>query len=202
MQKRPPALQEFLDSVHAALRYSRTDDETARCVRQTFALLGEVVETSGKGGRRLPACTSLPEAVRTASAARPDIARVARAFEALEPSLAWSQRNGGPFASENFMEGHANVMVIGPGGLEDRDDAWVGVSLLAPNVRYPDHQHRPEEVYLVLSLGEFRQADGPWFEPGIGGTVFNEPNIVHAMRSGSVPLFAVWCLHPDKNKAT
>jgi hypothetical protein len=141
-------------------------------------------------------------AVRTACAARPDIARVARAFEALEPSLAWSQRNGGPFASENFMEGHANAMVVGPGGLEARDDGWVGVSLLAPNVRYPDHQHRPEEVYLVLSPGEFRQADGPWFEPGIGGTVFNEPNIVHAMRSSSAPLFAVWCLRPDKNKAS
>ena len=53
----------------------------------------------------------------------------------------------------------------------------------------------------ILSLGEFRQADGPWFEPGIGGTVFNEPNVVHAMRSGSVPLFAVWCLRPGKNRA-
>jgi hypothetical protein len=202
MQKRPPALQEFLDSVHAAFAYSCTDDETARCVRQTFAPLSQVVEASRKGDRRLPACASLPEAVRTACAARPDIARVARAFEALEPSLAWSQRNGGPFASENFMEGHANAMVVGPGGLEARDDGWVGVSLLAPNVRYPDHQHRPEEVYLVLSPGEFRQADGPWFEPGIGGTVFNEPNIVHAMRSGSAPLFAVWCLRPDKNTAS
>src|SRR5262249_11559834 len=137
MQKRPPALQEFLDSVHAAFACSRTDDETARCVRQTFALLSEVAETSGKGGRRLPACASLPEAVRTASAARPDIARVARAFEALEPSLAWSQPHGGPVAGGSFREGLPNARVVGVGGLEAGRDGGVGVPLPPPKFPSP-----------------------------------------------------------------
>jgi quercetin dioxygenase-like cupin family protein len=85
-------------------------------------------------------------------------------------------------------------MIVGPGGLESRDDVWVGASVMAPHVRYPDHQHLPEEVYLVMSPGEFRQGDAPWFEPGVGGTFYNPPNIVHAMRSGESPLLAIWCL--------
>jgi quercetin dioxygenase-like cupin family protein len=61
-------------------------------------------------------------------------------------------------------------------------------------VQYIDHHHPPAEVYLVLSPGAWRQADGPWHEPGIGGTVFNTPNIVHAMKSAEAPLLAIWCL--------
>jgi len=85
-------------------------------------------------------------------------------------------------------------MIVGPNGIERRDDLLIGVSLLAPNVRYPDHTHPPEETYLVLSEGSFRQNDGAWFEPGIGGTFYNPPGIGHAMRSGEAPLFAVWLL--------
>jgi hypothetical protein len=85
-------------------------------------------------------------------------------------------------------------MIVGPNGHEPREDVWVGVSLLAPEVRYPDHHHAPEEVYLVLSRGRFRQGDADWFEPGIGGSLYNMPNIRHAMASGSAPLFAIWCL--------
>lgn len=40
-----------------------------------------------------------------------------------------------------------------------------GASLLAPNVRYPDHDHAPEEAYLVMTEGEFRWDDGGWFSP-------------------------------------
>ena len=63
---------------------------------------------------------------------------------------------------------------------------------------YPDHSHSPEEIYLVLTGGAFRQADGAWFEPGVGGTFYNEPGIAHAMASGGKPLLAVWCLFEDR----
>ena len=198
MAIRKPELQAFLDSVRAGFEASRMGRETERCVRKTFALLDGAVGPAREGGHRLPACSSLPQALRTAGSAAPALAGIAATFEILEPSLAWSQRNGGSSASANFMAGHANAMVVGPGGIENRDDAWVGISLLAPHVRYPDHQHAPEEVYLALSPGEFRQADGRWFEPGVGETFFNKPSIVHAMRSGRAPLFAVWCLRPSE----
>jgi hypothetical protein len=117
-------------------------------------------------------------------------------FKAIEPFLEWRRRPtyDASTASSNFVLGHANAMVIGPSGLEDRRDVWLGVSLLAPEVRYPDHNHDPEEVYLVLSPGEFRQEEGHWFAPGIGGSVYNRPRIKHAMRSLAGPLFAFWVL--------
>ena len=68
------------------------------------------------------------------------------------------------------------------------------VSLLAPHVRYPDHNHRPEEVYLLLSPGRFQHGGSEWFEPGIGGTLYNRPDVTHAMASGDVPLLALWFL--------
>lgn len=195
---RTPELQAFLDGVRAGFEASRMDRETQRCVRHVFASLDGAVGSVREGGQRLPACSSLPRALRAAGSAAPALAGLAAAFEVLEPSLAWSRRSGGPSASANFTDGHANALVVGPGGIEGRDDAWVGVSLLAPHVRYPDHQHAPEEVYLALSPGEFRRADERWFEPGMGGTFYNEPGVVHAMRSGPAPLFAVWCLRPGE----
>ena len=127
--------------------------------------------------------------------ADPALRPLADALLALDPQLPWRRRGGeAPGASEGFAEGHANAMIAGPGGLEQRQDAWLGVSLLAPHVRYPDHDHAPEETYLVLSDGEFRQGEGAWFAPGLGGSFHNPPGIRHAMRAGAKPLLALWAL--------
>jgi hypothetical protein len=80
------------------------------------------------------------------------------------------------------------------------EDVWIGATLMAPNVRYPDHAHPPEESYLVLSEGEFQSGQGNWFSPGIGGSFYNSPGIKHAMRSGKKPLFAFWALLPEQPK--
>ena len=93
-----------------------------------------------------------------------------------------------------FYDGHANAMVAGPGGLEERGDVWIGLSLLAPHVLYPEHSHPPEEVYVALSPGAWWNAGMDWTEPGIGGLVYNPPGIPHTMRSGPKPLLAIWCL--------
>lgn len=72
------------------------------------------------------------------------------------------------------------------------------MSLMARQVRYPDHTHAPEEVHLVLSPGRFQHGAPGWFEPGIGGTLYNEPGILRAMASDAAPLFAVWLLWTDR----
>jgi quercetin dioxygenase-like cupin family protein len=85
-------------------------------------------------------------------------------------------------------------MIVGPDGLEPRDDVWLGVSLLGPNVQYPDHSHAPEEIYLVISPGDFRQGRKEWVHVAKGETYYNPHNIVHAMRSTERPLLAFWAL--------
>jgi hypothetical protein len=163
-----------------------------------FTALDRPRPVTAKQPIRLPACAYLEDALATARDGSPSLASIATSFGALEPSLTWTRRaNADATASSNFIDGHANAMIIGPNGLELREDVWIGVSLLAPHVRYPDHSHAPEEVYLALSDGKFRQGEGDWFEPGIGGSFYNAPNIKHAMASGDAPLFAVWCLAPN-----
>ena len=119
---------------------------------------------------------------------------MAKAFAAIEPRLNWKARAGADPKDEQFLNGHANAIIAGPEGLEIRPDVRIGVSLMAPHTRYPDHHHPPEEIYVVLSEGEWRQASNPWHAPGIGGLVYNPPDIVHAMRSAEAPLLALWFL--------
>jgi hypothetical protein len=195
MSARNPLLQEFLDSGAEVFGAVAVDPDARRAIDNIHNALPELGRAGVDTADRLPVCKYLDDALATAHAASPALARVADAFAALEPLLRWTRRStSGPFASDNWPEGHANATIVGPGGLELRDDLVIGVSLLAPHVRYPDHNHSPEEVYLVLSPGRFRHGESDWFEPGIGGTLYNEPNIKHAMASGNAPLLALWYL--------
>jgi hypothetical protein len=197
MNERPKHLQDFIDALRGEFAHGQPGAAAGRCLRRVFDALDSPRPVAAKEPTRLPACSHLGDALETVRNGGPSLAKIADAFAALEPHLAWTRRASADHsASASFADGHANAMVVGPNGFEERSDAWVGVSLLAPHVRYPDHHHVPEEVYLVLSKGKFRQGEEEWFEPGIGGSFYNTPNIRHAMASGDTPLFAVWCLAP------
>jgi len=154
------------------------------------ALLGSPPEPAQSlPPQRLPVCGHIPAAT---ALTRPDLAA---AFLALEPQLAWRTRpmtNGGP----GFAEGHASARILEPTALEQRGGLVSGFSLVAPGVTYPEHDHPPEEIYLVLSGGEWWKQGGAWHAPGAGGIVHNPPGIRHAMRGTSVPLLAIWFLLP------
>jgi hypothetical protein len=194
MARRSDALQSFVDAAFDAFDHFAQDARSRRSIAQIFSALKEPASHGSGAASRLPACSFLADALATA-AAHPGLGVLVDRFAAIEPSLKWTRRpRYDGTASDNFADGHANAMIVGPHGLEDRTDVWIGVSLLAPNVRYPDHDHAPEETYLVLSRGEFQHGDSAWFSPGIGGSFYNEPGIKHAMRSVDTPLLAFWIL--------
>ncbi len=194
MFHRSDAFQQFADAAFEAFDHFAQDPRSRRSIRQIFAALKLPAQENPRRGGRLPVCSNLDEAFATARR-NPHLRPLVDRFEAIEPSLEWTQRSEyDSSASDNFAGGHANAMIFGPRGYEDRNDVWLGVSLLAPHVRYPDHDHAPEETYLVLSQGEFRHGDSQWFSPGIGGSFYNEPGIRHAMRSSDTPLLAFWAL--------
>lgn len=137
-------------------------------------------------------CCHLPDAIAAASTTK--AAETAAALAEMLPYLAWTARSG----AEPFASSHANTEIVGPSGLAHSDRVRIGVSLVAPGITYPDHQHPPEEVYYVLSPGEWRQNAAPWHAPGFGGLVYNPPGIVHAMRAtAGAPLLAIWSLWLD-----
>lgn len=198
MTMRSHDLQAVIDAAQAAFAARATDPASRDCQSRAFAALADAHGPSDLTGERLPVCDHwLPTVLDTAGYPE-DLRRLIEAFRAVEPAVSWQRRGGPtPSASHDFAEGHANAVLVGANGIEPRDDVWLGASLLAPGVRYPDHTHPPEEVYLVLGPGQFSQENGPWFEPGLGGTFYNRPGILHAMQATSEPLFAFWLLRAD-----
>ncbi|MBY5370900.1 dimethylsulfoniopropionate lyase [Rhizobium leguminosarum] len=198
MRLRNESLQIFLDATFAAFDQFAKAPEARRSVRQIFAALERPGIARTGPGSRLPVCAQLDVAL-SFDTSYPSLTRLIEGFKGVEPMLEWHRRTKYDHtASDNFVDGHANAMIIGPGGLEERSDLWIGVTLMAPHVRYPDHDHAPEEVYLVLSEGEFQQGEGDWFSPGIGGSFYNIPGIRHAMRSVDTPFFAFWVLLAER----
>ncbi len=196
MPARTTHLQTFIDAAHdtIAARVKAGEPAEAACGRIFKAL--ETGQAQHTPHRKEPprAWTHLRGALETATSSAGPTAALANALGAIEPELCWQRRPGAEDVPGNFADGHTNATIVGEGGLEVRGDVRIGVSLLAPHVTYPDHRHPPEELYAVLSPGFWRQDAKPWHEPGLGGVVYNHPNVVHAMRSTSTPLLAVWCL--------
>lgn len=195
MTHRPQPLQGFMTALHAAIVARAQAPQAQTMLSQVFEALAQPGKAGPSAGTRISACRHLDAVAPQPDALPEDLRHLMQQFRALEPSLIWRPRSGSTAgASESFAEGHANTMIVGPGGLERRTDASIGATILAPHVRYPDHTHPPEETYLVLSPGHFSHDHQPWVEPGVGGTFHNVPGIVHTMMSGTVPLFAFWVL--------
>ncbi|EJK83073.1 transcriptional regulator [Agrobacterium rhizogenes] len=198
MIERSENLQFFVDAAFAAFDQFAKAPEARRSIPQIFTLLKHPGLGREGPGRRLPVCKNLDVAL-SIDTSEPALRRLVECFKGIESNLEWRQRTKRDGTeSPNFADGHANAMIIGPGGLEERSDLWIGVTLMVPHVRYPDHDHAPEEVYLVLSKGEFQQGEGDWFSPGIGGSFYNEPGIKHAMRSVETPFLAFWALLAER----
>jgi quercetin dioxygenase-like cupin family protein len=207
MTARSPELQHCLQSMHAAIVARCTPHSPAGLTAQR--IFGALQATPGKRQcpppSTLPPCalldtlvTDLSDAGQTTESASANGSEAyidhAHSLLHITRQLAWAKRPGAERTGEPFASGHANATLIGKGGLEERSDVWIGVTLMAPNVPYPEHRHAPEEVYVVLSPGEWQQSRGDWHEPGVGGIVHNPPNVLHAMRSGATPLLSTWCL--------
>lgn len=196
MVERDEFLQDFLNATKTAYLSRATEPDFAGSLNKIFATLETPAPHANATSGRLPVCHCLDEIAAHTSSFPADLQRVMEKFSAIEPALQWRPRQGDcTGASENFWENHANAMIVGPGGLEAREDVWLGVSLVGPNVRYPDHRHPPEETYLVISPGDFRQEREDWVYVGNGETFYNPPNIVHAMRSTDLPLLVFWALN-------
>jgi hypothetical protein len=193
--ERSATLQNFLNAAFVAFDSFADDVRSRASIIQIFSLIETRAEQRKRPGHRLPACEQYLDDVLEVQTDQAALRALLKSFAAVEPLLEWTTKSVyDDTASRNFPTGHANAMIIGPNGLENRRDLWLGVTLMAPHVRYPNHDHPPEETYLVLSEGEFMQADNDWFSPGIGGSFYNPPGIRHAMRSGNKPFLAMWAL--------
>ena len=198
MATREQLLDEFIHALECAARAATNslDDEDPRraMVQTVFSALEGVEPAEVMKALELDACRHLSAALMNAESGPEQVAYLARAFEALAPALCWRLRPPDLGEDPKFRGGHANADIIGPTGLGRHDDIVLGVSLMAPGVTYPDHNHPPEEIYIVMSKGDWFSEKEGWYTPSVGEVIHHRPNIVHAMCSGAEPLLAVWCL--------
>ncbi|WP_132594483.1 dimethylsulfonioproprionate lyase family protein [Rhizobium sp. BK068] len=107
--------------------------------------------------------------------------------------LEWYKGKSGPFGSANFEQSHMHALLVGPGALEHRIDLRIGLTLLAPYTRFPDHHQYHSRVFLPLSFGEFRFGDEDWIYSGAGEVLFNGAGRQCAIRCTGKPLLMLWC---------
>lgn len=127
MSPRSDALQLFIDSAFEAFDHFAQAPQSRRSILQISSAL-EVPGVERRGhGSRLPVCSHVEPALSIETEHEP-LRRLIDRFRAVEPFLAWRRRTGcDGSASANFLEGHANAMIVGPGGLEERRDVWLGL---------------------------------------------------------------------------
>ena len=197
MPERDSDLQRFVDALEQAVAVkSGAYPEVMGISGRIFSALKSVdtPRESNTSKQRLPVCSYIKEGLAAASRGPNPISVLADAFAAIEPGLVWCRRASANRADAAFWDNHANATIVGEGGLEMHTDVKVGVSLLAPDTVYPNHRHPPEEMYVVLSPGAWRQDERPWQSKKSGDLQHNPANIWHAMKSADEPLLAIWCL--------
>ena len=151
---------------------------------------------------RLPACRFLPDAVAASLLSVPDMAA---ATAALEEDLNWRQNpnySDEAMGQPGYMMNYAYAEVIGPHGVWPGDDFLLGLFLLGPGLRYPNHAHPAPELYWILSgLSEWRMRDAPFEPREPGETIWHEPFVPHATNTGATPLLCAYAWTKDVKHA-
>ncbi|MBO68372.1 MAG: hypothetical protein CL398_08670 [Acidiferrobacteraceae bacterium] len=83
--------------------------------------------------------------------------------------------------------------IVGPLCPIASEDLRLGLFLLPENTIYPNHQHSPDEVYIVLAgSGDWSLNQGI-FDNKIAGNIIDIPTMtIHAMRTSAVPALMLW----------
>jgi len=132
-------------------------------------------------------------AALTGIAGKEPVGQLAEALKGLVSKLDWYKGKIGPFASINFQQGHAHAILIGPTGLEERSDVRLGLTVLAPYTRFPDHEQTHPRVIIPMGRGEFQTATDSWETVEAASGIFYASGQTFAMRAASRPLLFAWC---------
>ncbi len=146
---------------------------------------------------RLPATRYLPECVAASMFTSPD---VAAALAGIEEFLHWRQNPNYSDAvmGHGYMGNYAYAELIGSHGFFAGDDFLLGLLLLGPGIHYRDHHHAAPELYWLLTgPSEWREGSRDFEMREAGDTIWHEPHVVHATRTGADPLLAVWAWTRD-----
>ncbi len=150
---------------------------------------------SSTGIRRLLADRRdlLGEAVARAPAT---MAAMAAAIAGADDFATWTEYSASEWARP-FLGRVAAAFLVGPSAPVFDDQLSFGMFVVAPDVFYPEHGHPAREVYLVVSgETEFLSAGG-WRSLRAGEASVQEPEVTHALRTGSQGMLCFWAWTGD-----
>lgn len=107
-------------------------------------------------------------------------------FERHKNSLRWEQsyRKEDNLVPDAMLEGYAFAEIIGKQGPFVSDRIRAGIGIWGPQIVYPRHQHRAEEVYIVLAgSAEFKIGEAEETSYKTGDAVLVESNAWHGFRT-------------------
>jgi hypothetical protein len=133
---------------------------------------------------------------------RRDYRELATGLRQVCSQLVWTKASSGAFASINFENSNSHSVIIGPNGLEEWEDARIGITMLAPYARMPDHCIPCPRTYLALSDAEFSTEDRGWVRTAPGTVCFSAADETAAYRSTAAPLLMIWCDVPSASRFT
>ncbi len=190
---RPFALQQLINALGNLLLAHDVPSMSRYIAGKIFHDLSRPAPMYGVGRNTLPASGYLADALDVAIQGGGPLAELAKTISSIAPDLGWYRSRTGPFASINFVRGHAHALMVGPGGMEERDDVHIGATVMAPYGRFPDHRRKHPTVFLALSRAEVRMDDEDWIVRSPGGVFFSDEGHEFAMRCTANPLLLVWC---------
>lgn len=127
-------------------------------------------------------------------------ARLVAKLAATAKHLHWRQSASYSDAlmGEGFLDNYGWCEMIGPHGFFPGDDFRLGLLLLGPDREYRDHFHPAPELYWPLTgPTRWRKGTGRFCKQRGGTVIWHDANMIHATRTGSRPLLAVWCWTRD-----
>ena len=140
----------------------------------------------------LPVVSYLPQCIGETLFIDADIAA---AIAAVDEDLLWRQSSSYSDAvlGEGFSANYGWAEILGPHGFFKGGDFRLGLLLLGPHRHYRDHYHPAPELYWPLTAGSlWRRGDGAFQEKPAGATIWHPPMMIHATKTQSSPLLAIW----------
>ena len=142
----------------------------------------------------LPAADLLDDLVSSTSA---EAKALVSLFHHHKSRLCWEQsyRKEEDLVPEAMLDGYGFAEIIGQRGPFVSERIRAGIGIWGPDIEYPRHQHKAEEVYVVLAGGaEFTIGAKPPGWCGKGEVVHVESNTAHGFRTleQSLIVYYLW----------
>lgn len=124
--------------------------------------------------------------------AEPHATALVAALRPLAAALPWRYGYSPRADAPGLEHRMAWAELVGPAAPFRSDRVGLGLTLIGPHTFYPPHRHPAVEVYRVVSGTAQWTASGVTEPRQPGAVILHRSNEVHAMRTGTEPLLAIY----------